>query len=90
ADGNPVVTTETVTFVRSVQIDAVTGDIIANTYTAWTPDTQTFAEVPALTKDDVAQLENYKPSVEKVGTETVSATDADKFATIVYNAVNKV
>ncbi|HFI0634634.1 TPA: MucBP domain-containing protein [Streptococcus suis] len=90
ADGNPVVTTETVTFVRSVQIDAVTGDIIANTYTAWTPNTQTFAEVPALTKDDVAQLENYKPSVEKVGTETVTATDADKFATIIYNAVNKV
>ncbi|HEL2382765.1 TPA: YSIRK-type signal peptide-containing protein, partial [Streptococcus suis] len=90
ADGTPIVTTETVTFTRSVTIDSVTGDIIANTYTAWTPATKTFAEVPALTKDDVAKLVNYKANVDKVEAETVSATDADKFATIVYNAVGKV
>ncbi|HFR3775749.1 TPA: hypothetical protein ACHVGQ_002018, partial [Streptococcus suis] len=56
----------------------VTGDIIANTYTAWTPATQTFAEVPAL------NLENYTANVDKVGEKSVSATDADLFDTIVY------
>ncbi|MCK3882694.1 YSIRK-type signal peptide-containing protein [Streptococcus suis] len=88
ADGKPVVTEETLTFTRTVQIDAVTGDIIANTYTDWTPATQTFAEVPALTKDDVAKLENYKPSVEKVDAVTVKATDADLFDTIVYRTTS--
>ncbi|HEM6190814.1 TPA: YSIRK-type signal peptide-containing protein, partial [Streptococcus suis] len=88
ADGKPVVTEETLTFTRTVQIDAVTGDIIANTYTDWTPATQTFAEVPALTKDDVAKLENYKPSVEKVEAVTVKATDADLFDTIVYRTTS--
>ncbi|MCQ8261339.1 MucBP domain-containing protein, partial [Streptococcus suis] len=77
-EGKPVVTTQTVTFTRTVQIDAVTGDIIANTYTAWTPATQTFAEVPAL------NLENYTANVDKVGEKSVSATDADLFDTIVY------
>ncbi|HFI0425069.1 TPA: MucBP domain-containing protein, partial [Streptococcus suis] len=86
--GQPVVTTQTVTFTRTVQIDAVTGDIIANTYTDWTPATQTFAEVSALTKDDVAKLENYKPSVEKVDAVTVKATDADLFDTIVYRTTS--
>ncbi|HFI0341265.1 TPA: GEVED domain-containing protein, partial [Streptococcus suis] len=88
ADGKPVVTEQTLTFTRTVQIDAVTGDIIANTYTDWTPATQTFAEVPALTKDDVAKLENYKPSVEKVDAVTVKATDADLFDTIVYRTTS--
>ncbi|NQK46065.1 YSIRK-type signal peptide-containing protein, partial [Streptococcus suis] len=88
ADGKPVVTEETLTFTRTVQIDAVTGDIIANTYTDWTPATQTFAEVSALTKDDVAKLENYKPSVEKVDAVTVKATDADLFDTIVYRTTS--
>ncbi|HFI0672736.1 TPA: MucBP domain-containing protein [Streptococcus suis] len=88
ADGKPVVTEQTLTFTRTVQIDAVTGDIIANTYTDWTPATQTFAEVSALTKDDVAKLENYKPSVEKVDAVTVKATDADLFDTIVYRTTS--
>ncbi|HFI0639640.1 TPA: GEVED domain-containing protein, partial [Streptococcus suis] len=88
ADGKPVVTEETLTFTRTVQIDAVTGDIIANTYTDWTPATQTFAEVSALTKDDVAKLANYKPSVEKVDAVTVKATDADLFDTIVYRTTS--
>ncbi|HFI0978561.1 TPA: GEVED domain-containing protein, partial [Streptococcus suis] len=88
ADGKPVVTEQTLTFTRTVQIDAVTGDIIANTYTDWTPTTQTFAEVSALTKDDVAKLENYKPSVEKVDAVTVKATDADLFDTIVYRTTS--
>ncbi|HFI0107868.1 TPA: MucBP domain-containing protein, partial [Streptococcus suis] len=76
--GQPVVTTQTVTFTRTVQIDAVTGDIIANTYTAWTPATQTLAAVVAL------DLENYTSNVEKVDEKSVSATDADLFDTIVY------
>ncbi|HFI0148448.1 TPA: MucBP domain-containing protein, partial [Streptococcus suis] len=88
ADGKPVVTEQTLTFTRTVQIDAVTGDIIANTYTDWTPATQTFAEVSALTKDDVAKLENYKPSVEKLDAVTVKATDADLFDTIVYRTTS--
>ncbi|NQN49092.1 YSIRK-type signal peptide-containing protein [Streptococcus suis] len=82
--GEPVVTTQTVTFTRSVQVDAVTGDIIADTYTAWTPATQTFAEVPALS------LNNYTSNVDKVDAKSVTATDSDSFATIVYNTVSRV
>ncbi|HFR3775118.1 TPA: GEVED domain-containing protein, partial [Streptococcus suis] len=39
-DGQPVVTTETLTFTRTVQIDAETGDIIVDTYSPWSPATQ--------------------------------------------------
>ncbi|HFU3708296.1 TPA: GEVED domain-containing protein, partial [Streptococcus suis] len=53
-DGQPVVTTETLTFTRTVQIDAETGDIIVDTYSPWSPATQDFKAVSALTKDDVA------------------------------------
>ncbi|HEM6112410.1 TPA: YSIRK-type signal peptide-containing protein, partial [Streptococcus suis] len=85
-DGKPVVSEETLTFTRTVQVDAVTGDIIAGTYTDWTPATQTFAEVPALTKDEVEKLVNYKANVEKVEAETVKAEDDDLFATIIYSS----
>ncbi|HEL2055439.1 TPA: YSIRK-type signal peptide-containing protein, partial [Streptococcus suis] len=83
-DGQPVVTTETLTFTRTVQIDSVTGDIIADTYSDWSPATQDFKVVSALTKDDVAELENYLPSTQNVTKTGVVATDKDAEATIIY------
>ncbi|HFU4386170.1 TPA: GEVED domain-containing protein, partial [Streptococcus suis] len=78
AEGKPVVTEETLTFTRTVQVDAVTGDIIAGTYTAWTPATQDFTAVSAL------DLENYVPSTSEVTKTGVTATDNDAEATIIY------
>ncbi|HFI0107918.1 TPA: hypothetical protein ACGOWV_002205, partial [Streptococcus suis] len=82
-DGKPVVSEETLTFTRTVQVDAVTGDIIANTYTGWTPETQDFTTVKAL------ELANFTPSVSEVAKTGVTATDKDTEATIIYNALSK-
>ncbi|HFR3775775.1 TPA: hypothetical protein ACHVGQ_002063, partial [Streptococcus suis] len=78
ADGKPVVSEETLTFTRTVQIDAVTGDIIADTYSAWAPATQDFTTVNALT------LDKFTPSTDKVEKTGITATDKDITATIVY------
>ncbi|HFI0403259.1 TPA: GEVED domain-containing protein, partial [Streptococcus suis] len=89
-DGKAVVSTETLTFTRTVKLDGNTGEIITATYGDWTPATQNFTAVPALTKDDVAALENYLPSVSEVTRTDVVATDKDTEATIIYRTGVKV
>ncbi|HFR3343843.1 TPA: GEVED domain-containing protein, partial [Streptococcus suis] len=84
AAGEPIVSTETVTFLRSVKLDAVTGEVIETSYGEWTPATQDFAEVPAL------DLPNYTPSIDSATRLGVKATDLDTDAVIIYTPSNKV
>ncbi|HFU4364034.1 TPA: GEVED domain-containing protein, partial [Streptococcus suis] len=84
ADGKPVVSEETLTFTRTVQIDVETGDIIADTYSDWTPATQNFTTVNAL------ELDGYTPSKSSVEKTNVTATDKDATETIIYRTGVKV
>ncbi|HFU4364280.1 TPA: hypothetical protein ACGO9G_002310, partial [Streptococcus suis] len=62
----------------TVQVDAVTGDIIADTYSAWSPATQNFTTVNALV------LDGYTASKSSVEKTDVTATDKDTVETIIY------
>ncbi|WP_161943004.1 mucin-binding protein, partial [Streptococcus suis] len=83
-DGQPVVSTETLTYTRTVKLDGNTGEVIEATYGEWTPATQDFKAISAL------DLKDYVPSVSEVTRTGVVATDKDTEAIIIYRTGVKV